>query len=112
MISSSSFFIPRYSSNGTYIGSVNAYDVDANQTLSFSLSGLFSFVLLLVDGSSSSVSDLRVVDFLHIDSASGQLFLLSDAVFQLDIDSIILEVTVFDDGVPPRNASSSLLLSS
>lgn len=112
VISPSSFSIPRYSSNGTYIGSVNAYDVDTNQTLSFSLSGISPFLISLVEVSTVSGSLSHIVDFFRIDSASGLLFLLNDAIFQRDIDNVILQVTVFDDGVPSRNASSSLIPSS
>ena len=110
VISSSSFSIPRYSPNDTFIGSVNAYDVDTNQTFSFSLSGIFPFPNSLLDVSTVIGSYSHLVDFFHIDSASGQLFLLNDALFLLDVHSVILQVTVFDDGVPSRNASSSLLL--
>ena len=109
VISPSSFSIPRYSLNNTYIGSVNAYDVDSNQTLSFSVSGLFSLHFSLLDVSTVIGSYSHLVDFFHIDSASSQLFLLNDALFLLDVDSVILQVTVFDDGVPSRNASSSIL---
>lgn len=112
VISPSSFSIPRYSLNNTYIGSVNAYDVDSNQTLSFSVSGLFSLPFSLLDVSTVIGSYSHAVDFFHIDSASGQLFLLNDALFLLDVHSVILQVTVFDDGVPSRNASSSLIPSS
>lgn len=110
VISPSSFSIPRYSLNNTYIGSVNAYDVDSNQTLSFSVSGLFSLPFSLLDVSTVNGSLSHIVDFFRIDSASGLLFLLNDAIFQRDMDNVILQVTVFDDGVPSRNASSSLLL--
>ena len=41
----SSFDLPLYSAPGTIIGSVVAYDTDANQTLTFELLGLFSSFL-------------------------------------------------------------------
>ena len=89
---------------------MNAYDVDTNQTLSFSLSGISPFLISLIEVSTVSGSLSHIVDFFRIDSASGLLFLLNDAIFQRDMDNVILQVTVFDDGVPSRNASSSLLL--
>ena len=110
VIASSSFSVPRYSRSGSVIGSVNAYDVDTNQTLSFFISGLFFCYDSLLGGNALTVNDTPIVDLFHIDSTSGQLSLLNDAVFLLDVDRILLQVTVFDDGIPPRNASFSLPL--
>ena len=90
----STFSLPLFSPENTLVGTAIAYDVDYNQTLSFSITGHPSFTL----------PELA----FQIQEESGDIYLTNSDIFFSNLDSVNITVLVEDSGVPALSSSSSI----